>query len=716
MKRSLLWSAAGVIAANLYSPAMMAYAQDVEAGVTAENTKTLSTVVVTAQKKAERLIDVPMAIKAIGGEELEKLGVTDIQELSFAVPGLTMREDGPGSYTVFLRGLANQSGSGALVGMYMDEMPLTLGGYDQLAPVALDFERVEVLKGPQGTLYGVGAAGGVVRFITNDPNLNKVEGSIGGEVYSVSDGEMGYTGELVLNVPLIENKLAFRLAAAYEDGGGWIDQPEAGIEDGNGTELTNIRAKLLWVPTDDFSAKVTVQTHRASTELGMGYEEADRTVDVGPDRSKVMIPKEFDFDIYNLEMSYDFGFAELTSSTTQVEHDHQYPFSYIPREGNYSYGFVEGNDDRFVEASRFSQEIRLSDTEGMVEWTVGAFYSDLERSLIADYEYLYAVNGDLNEGGGVLYDDLYYGSAATAESVSIFADVELNLTDKFAVGVGARYFEEDQTSLIEYAPGTGVAESATFDSFDPRVYMTYKYADEKTLYASIGKGFRSGGFNAAPFDPYDPEEVYTYEIGTKGAAADGKIQFDIATFFTQYQDMIRRRLVLVDGQLLGESSNIGEVEIFGVEGGIAVKPIEPLTISLNAAYLNSEIVATDATDQVNNVGDATDYTPELSATIGINYDFNLAPDIPGFARIDYNYRDEVTYIDRSSFFESVLPQASDSLSLLNARVGVTLNAFDLEIFATNLTDENVSIDPYQGWANANRTQPRVIGLKAKYNF
>ncbi|WP_300379101.1 TonB-dependent receptor [Henriciella sp.] len=673
-----------------------------------------SAIMVTAQKREQRLIDVPMAIESISGDNLSKLGVDNIQDLSFNVPGLTMREDGPGSYTIFIRGLANQSGSGALVGMYLDEAPLSLSGYNQLSPVPLDLERVEVLKGPQGTLYGQGAAGGVIRFITADPVLDRVEGKVKGEVYTVSEGETGQKGELVFNTPLIEDKLAVRFALGLENGGGWIDQPEAGIEDGNGTELVNARGKILWEPTSNFSAKAMVQIHRAETELGMGYEEPDRTVDVGPDRSKVMIPKKFDFDIYNLELNYDFGFAELTSSTTQIEHDHQYPFTYIPREGNYSFGIVEGNNDRFIDAEQFSQELRLSDAGDRFAWTLGAFYSTGERSFTEDYEYAYAANGDLYQGGGILIDDLYYFSGSTSDSYSLFADGSYDVTDRLTLGAGLRYFHDEQTSLIEDAPGTGTEQSATFESVDPRVYLTYKYAQAATIYASAGSGFRSGGFNREPVEPYDPENILTYELGTKGNTSN--FQYDVAVFFTEYKDMVRRRLTEVNGALLGESSNIGKVEVKGVEAGLAYQPVSGLTLSANAAYLDSEIVETADTDQVNNVGDPTDYTPELSYTLGINYDFDWAPNYPGFARVGFNHRDEVTYIDRSSFLPSALPQSSDALNLLNARAGVQVGNVDLEVYATNITDENKSIDPYQGWANANRTQPRVIGVSAAYSF
>jgi iron complex outermembrane receptor protein len=676
----------------------------------------LSEVIVTAQKREQRLIDVPMAVSVVGAEELAQRNIESVQDLSFAVPGLTMREDGPGSYTIFLRGLANQSGSGALVSQYLDEVPLSLSGYDQLSPQPLDFARVEVLKGPQGTLYGQGSAGGTIRYITNRPKLDRVEGNVEGMLYGVEHGELGGKATGVINVPLVKDVLALRLAGSYEDGGGWIDQPEAGIKDGNGTKLINFRAKLLWAPTDRLQAEAMIQLHRADTKLGLGFEEPDRTVDIGPDRSKVLIPKKFDFTIYNLEVRYDLGFADLVSATSYIDHDHQYPFTYIPRAGNFSYGYVEGNDDRFLNADQFSQEVRLSSSGKPLEWTVGAFYRDSERTLVADYEYAYAPAGDLYAGGGTLYDNLYYRDHSTSKSYSLFADAAYHVNDRLTAGAGVRYFHDKQTSVIEYAPNTGPLQRASFHSVDPRVYVSYRYAEQANLYASFGKGFRSGGFNSAPFEPYNPEKIYTYELGTKASVAGGALQFELVGFYTQYKDMVRRRLTQVNGAYLSESSNIGEVEVKGVEFGAAWRPVRALTVTANGSYLRSKITQTDPGDVVNLPGDRTDYTPRWSYTLGAKYDFDWAGGVPGFARVDFEHRDKVTYIDRSSFFASVLPQTSDSLDLLNASIGAKFEAVNVEVFATNLTDENHSIDPYRGWANANRTRPRTVGVKVGYAF
>jgi outer membrane receptor protein involved in Fe transport len=684
--------------------------------VTHAQERQLEEIIVTAQKREERLVDVPMSIAVMSGEEIAQRGIQSVQDLSLSTPGLTMREDGPGSYTIFLRGLANQSGSGALVGLYLDEAPLSLDGYNQLSPVALDLDRIEVLKGPQGTLYGQGSAGGTIRYITSPTRLDAAEGRVDATITSVAHGDTGQQFSGVVNVPIVEGKLATRIAASYEEGAGWIDQPEAGIGNGNGTELTNVRAKLRWAPTEDFDAEAMVQVHQADTKLGLGYEDPDRTTAIGPDPAKVLLPKEFNFTVSSLLLNYDLGFADLVSATTYIDHDHQYPFTYIPREGNFSFGYVEGNDDRYVFAHQFSQELRLAHSGERFDWTLGAFYRDGATRSTVNYEYLYAENGDIATGGGTLYSDLFYHSEGSSESYSLFADGAYRFAERWTVGGGVRYFHDDQTGLIEYAPGTGEEQSETFDSVDPRAYVAFKFNDASNVYLSYARGFRSGGFNSAPFEPYDPEEISTYEIGTKGATGDGRLQFELAVYRTDYDDMVRRRLVLVDGGYLSESSNIGKVEVEGVEAGLAFRPVDPLTFTLTGAYIDSTITETDPADVVNLPGDRTDYTPRVSYGVGANYAFDWASRWPGYVRVEFNHRDEVTYIDRSSFLAEVLPQRSDELDLLDARVGATFGALDVEIFGLNLTDENAYIDPYQGWANANRTRPRMVGLKLGYQF
>nr|WP_241493390.1 TonB-dependent receptor [Kordiimonas lacus] len=699
----------GKLLTSLSAVALLGSGALAQNGAASSDDMLFEEIVVTAQKREQRLIDVPMAIATLSGAELEERGIDTVQDLSFAVPGLTMREDGPGSYQIFMRGIANAHGGGALVSVYQDEVPMVLTGYDVLPTRTLDLARVEVLKGPQGTLYGQGAVAGAVRYITNDPDLEAMSGNMGLELTSVKSGDMGVDATGVVNIPIVKDKFALRIAANVKTGGGWQDQPEAGIKNGNDEELTNLRVKARWKPTDALDMTATFVSYHAEYELGQGFEQPDRTVFVAIDASKTLIPKIWDYELYNLEISYDLGFANLLSSTSYTDQYHQYPFAYFGGPETIYEGILAGNDNRYNPGNQFSQEVRLTSTgDGPLQWTIGGFYTDMERSLTAYFEYDYA--------GFVVADQEYY-SANTSESFSVFGDVSYQLTDALQIGAGIRYFEDDQTETNGFAPNATVQEG-TFDSVDPRFYLSYALSDNTNIYASVAKGFRSGGFNSAGLPEYDPESLWSYELGVKGSAAGGALYYDIAAYYTEYTDMLRRGLVFLGGDLGFQSliSNVGAAEVRGIEASLAWKMTDALTFSASGTVIDAEVTEINADDTANVVGDPIDYVPDFSLTLGASYDFSWSDSMPGFFRVDYSYRDRMPYVDLTSFPAENTPQLSDKIGLLDARLGLTRGNVTVELFAQNLTNVNKYIDPYHGWNNANRTRPRTVGVKVGFDF
>jgi len=665
----------------------------------------LEEIFVTANKREQRLVDVPMAIATMQGAELEQKGIDNIQDLSFAVPGLTMREDGPGSYQVFLRGLANTYGGGALTSIYQDEIPMVFTGYEILPTRTLDIARVEVLKGPQGTLYGQGAVGGAVRYITNRPNLEEFEGKLEGELYTVDSGSVGFGATGIFNVPIVEDKLALRVAAEIRGGGGWQDQPGAGIEDGNDEQLTNINAKLLWKPTDKLEILANVLYYNAEYELGLGYENPDRTVYVSDDSTTALIPKIWDYQTYSLELTYDLGFAEFLSSTVYSEMDLQYPFTYNGGAETVYDGGLGGYSHRYNPGDQFSQEIRLTSMgDGPFQWTIGGFYRDTEVSL------------DIPVGITHWYGSVFpftYQSANTAESISLFGDASYKLSERLTAGVGIRYFEEDQTEQLGADPET----LDKFDSVDPRFYLSFAASEDVSIYASLSKGFRSGGFNGFGLPSFGPEKVWSYELGTKGYVLDGALYLDLAAFYTKYDRMQVRSLILVDGGvgLTSLISNIGEGEVKGLEASFNWKLTESFSLSGSGTIMDAEI--TEAGEGgIFLDGDPVDYVADESFILSANYEFNWSDSMPGYARVDYSYRSAMPYTERESFYEEFVPQYSDAINLVNTRIGLQYNAVNFELYATNLFNVNKWIDPYHAWKNANRTKPRTVGVKVGFDF
>lgn len=539
--------------------------------------------------------------------------------------------------------------------------------------------------------------------------MNEFEGSVGAELSSVTEGDIGTDLNMVLNIPLSDTA-AIRAVAATTNGGGWQDQPEADIEDGNDEELTYFRVKALWSPSDHLNIMASGISYKAEYQLGLGYEQPDRTVWVAIDPAHELIPKIWDYTLVNLTVDYDFGGITLTSASSYTDMEHQYPFTYLGGEDTYYEGFLSGYDDRYNNGHQFTQELRINSNGNKdIDWTVGVFYRDMKRDLEAFYE---------TEYYGTVYSDLYSYLANTAQSWSFFGDISYLITEKLRLGVGLRYFDEEQTEFDEYAKQTG-----NFDSLDPRFYLHYELNDSANVYANIAKGFRSGGFNG--FDlatgeelpNYGPESLWSYELGLKGNI-NKALMYDVAVYHTSYDDMLRRGLLFVSAEVGLQSlvSNIGEVEVNGLEGSLSWRATRSLTFDISASFIDSEVVSVDADDATNLANDPVDYVPDTSFTLGAYYQFDWAPNMPGFVRVNYSYRDKLSYVDRTSFPDENLPQYSSSIGLLDARVGWSRNNIDIEFFVTNITNENKYIDPYHGWNNANRSKPRTLGISSTFRF
>ena len=666
---------------------------------------TLKEIVVTAQKRPQLLINVPMSISVLSGDSVHEQDIRTAQDLSFAVPGMTTREDGPGSYTIFMRGMSNQYGTGAVVAVYLDNVPITLTGVDQLDFRPMDIKRIEVLKGPQGTLYGEGSMAGTIRYITNDPDLAEFHAKVRATLATIDGGSGKQAATAMVNLPLVDNKLAVRLVGHIAHGGGWQDQPQAGIFNGNYQDLKVFRGEALWRPISALSVKATVLVHRNESKLGLGYENADRTIFVAINPATQLIPKTINYVLSNLDVTYDFSKVQVLSSTSYINLNHHYPFAYIGGPETIYQGDIQGNDARHVAAKQFSQELRLTSREsGPWKWTVGSFYKNLRDNLFAAYDSLYA---------GTLYSNLTYTENDTYNSLSLYGDSSYALTPRLSIGAGIRYFKDDQSAF----DGT-TKQWARFHSTDPRVYASYKLSSDMSVYGSVSKGFRSGGFNVAPLPSYGPESVISYELGTKGLVAGNTVRYEFATYYSDYRDMLRRGLVFLPSFKAIESltSNVGTAHIEGVEGGVTWRATAKLTLNATGSWIRSEIVSVAAAQATNIAGDPVDYVPKFSGTLGAVYRVNWAPRLPGYIRVDYDYRDKVDYVDRTSFPAEYLPQTSDTLNLLNARVGMVWHRADIDLFGTNLTNENKWVDPYHAWKNANRTRPRMVGIQVSYDF
>ena len=669
----------------------------------------LEEVVVTAQKREQNVKEVPFSVGVLGAQELERRGIGNLTDLSITVPGLLVQDSGTATRKVSIRGIGNTFGGSSLVGLYVDEVPVTASPNSQLDLQIYDLERVEVLKGPQGTLYGEGSTGGTIRFITKDPSMDGFAAGTDITLAFTKDGDPSEKVQGMVNLP-VGDSLALRVAGTYANTGGWVDQPALDKTDINHQELYNLRTKALWQPTDSLQVKAMAIVHRAKGGSGtIGVDDDSNYTQAFLDPSTPSKPQD-DYDIYNLTIDYDLSGMSLLSSTSYMELDkHFQNMGYrccFPTVDD-SYYNVFGPDVRFS-GEVFTQELRLSsDGSGPLTWTVGGFFRDAELNPW-NWPNPDSLFGDPNDSDTLVNFTVY--DEQTSESWAVFGEAEYALTEQFTAGLGLRYFEDDRTFQSD---PTGVQEeqSDTFDTVNPKFFISYAATDEINIYANASKGFRSGGFNSAGFPSYDPESVWSYEIGTKGYLLDGRIDMEFAYFYSEYEDY--QIVGVVPGIVANITSNAGNARITGVDFLLAFQATENIELGINGNHMHTEFVEISADSSSHIEGDPIDLVPKYGFTVwgGYSVDFEAGK---AFARLEYNEQGKSHFRNRS--FGDDYRSTSDEINMLNARVGWENDQWNVELFAQNLLDDRGHTDPFVLERFAARATPLTVGIQLGYDF
>jgi len=685
-------------------------------------------IIVTAQKRAESIKDVPLSIAAKSGEELEQNRIMNTLDLSLAVPGLAVAETGPGRQIVVIRGLGSERGSSSLTGIYLDEMPVT-GAQDGFNASyidlrTMDLERVEVLKGPQGTLFGEGAVGGAIRYITKDPELSRVSGKLSGTVYDTEDGDWSQEVVGIVNIPLVEDVLGLRVAGTYENKGGWIDRPSTGAANINDNEVFNIRVKALWRPIDGLDIKGMVVVHRNNGG-------ASNIVNTPPrDRSEFTQALWFDgtswnrngptaiedkYELYNLSISYDFSFANFLSSSSYAKIDSVSPFTQLL---NFPNPTLEIYFRDYIQDAKIkSQELRLtSKGEGPFNWTIGGFYKEasIDREWRSGYDFVYQ---------GLMLTGITAGSvpASTSKSIAGYADASYQLTDRIKVGGGLRYFHDKRESF-DRAAKAATFQKGSFNATTFRVYASYEPADDVHLYVNVGDGARSGGFNAPTSIPlgapptYGPERVMSYEAGAKTYFFDRALSFDVALFYSKYSDMQDDTIITspVDGVTpIAYTANDQRARIQGVEWDVNWRATSQLTLGIAGDVTDSKITSRSSGSPYD-VGDPINFVPKYSVAAHATYRFELGDELPGYFRVEYNRKGKSIQTLRRALADP--PQGvAPAVDLVNATVGFEHADWDFSLFGRNLTDERGIIRAGVTGQTA-QARPRTFGVTVGRRF
>lgn len=613
---------AAIVCALAALPVLPAMAQDAPANTSDEtavnppeeapvrDATELNAVVVTANKREEDIRKVPSTISVIDVGQIENLHATQLSDFEAMVPGLYLGGGKtPGQVTVTLRGISPLS-SGATVGTYIDETPLGSSGLYQAANIfsvdmlPYDIERIEVLSGPQGTLYGAGAMGGLIKYVTVQPDLNTRQFQVGGGLSNVENaGDLGWDARIGANLPLVTDQVGLRLSYARNDTPGYIDNSVNGDEGINGGNQTSARAALLW-KGDAFSLDLVAmrQTIDSDNNAQVALDPVTQKPLYGDLSNSIYVnePYSKDIDFYSATLNWDFGWGQFVSATGYTDTSSRTRQDATLIYGEYAnlvLGLPEAGSAPFdanFDLDKFTQEFRLvSNTNGPFEWMAGFFYTKEDAKQVQDLK--------LNQLDGSPLAPPYdvYGTLATIEfpstykETAFFANGSYGFTDRFKLSAGIRYAENDQTFSQNYTAGIllpigntpGKSSEGVFTwSLSPQFQLN----DDAMLYARIATGYQPGGPNVALAglpSSVNSSTLTNYEIGLKSLFADRRFSLDVTGFYIDWSHI--QVGTVVNG--ISGLVNGGKASSKGVELATSFRVTDRFSLGLNGAYTDAQL-------------------------------------------------------------------------------------------------------------------------------
>ena len=738
-----------------------AFAQDTAPAPAADTTYGSQEIVVTAQKRDQILIDIPQSISVVSGNTLERQQASSFQDYLKLVPGLQLNQSTPGAGRLVLRGL-NTGGVASTVGVYVDETPF--GSSTALANGAVlagdfdtfDVARVEVLRGPQGTLYGASTLGGLLKYVTAAPALGKLEGRVRGSIEDTRGGDMSYHGNAVINVPLGDT-IALRATGFYNKNGGWIDSIGTTATDAfnftltsdtaaniNDSETYGGRASLLFKPSDKFDVRLTAFLQNIRANAPTSVESDPNTLKTLYGRqSQSQYSPEFtniDYRVYSGVVNADLGFATLTSASSYatqrqtLRDDATFNLSGIVRAllGAPANEFVL---NQHTNNKKFTQELRLASAPNDVfEWLIGGYYNHEEALLLQDYAaYTPGTTTTIAFPFVLGHVDL----TSKYEEYAGFANATLHLGPRFDVDFGGRYSHNDQTAsqaaagvLAGNVPVNTNLRSSD-NVFTYSVAPKVKLGERASLYARVAKGYRPGGPNViAPSAPagtptsFDPDTVVSYEAGIKAETGDRTFGIDLALFHIDWNHI--QLLTVVNG--FGVNINGANARSNGLEFTATFRPAKGFTTSVNGAYTDAKLSGDAPALVGGKKGDQLPYTPKYSISANADYDWALGGTATANIGGSLRFLSEQTAGFDATFraahgYQRQIP----SYTTVDLHAGVDFGKFGVQAYVRNLTDaegktsaggataNGLPINP-GGAITTGVIRPRTIGLSLSAGF
>jgi outer membrane receptor protein involved in Fe transport len=693
----------------------------------AASSTALDEVVVTASKRGTAYIqEVPYNISAVGQEQLEKAGAATLDDVVRLVPGVATI-GGQGNKTVIIRGLAASAGA-PQVGIYLDETPLTgIGGTNvRQSDLGLyDIERIEVLRGPQGTLYGAGSQGGTIRYITNKPNTSDFSGSLGARLGTrARDGGERLEGHAVLNVPVVEDLFAVRAVGYRRTVDGYLDLPSLGI-DGSDKEKTygGRFEAMLDLPTNTNVLGTFVYQRATLDDSSLSL----RNDDSRPGRARE--PYLDELRLYNLTVEQELGFGTVTGTISAYDRKTYFVFDQSQ--------FVTprfGSINQTTKTNALTGELRFaSDFEGPVQFVTGLFYENRDSDALSLGAFVNSPDGLIDTPPEPFFaqpgDQHVLNRAA-------FLNATWDVTDRLSVEAGIRFYKmqrRNETSLIFDVFGRPLgpqpSQSSVSDGNVKKIQVSYDFTDDILGYAIFSEGFREGGPNAPgllgnyPLS-YDPDFVKNYELGWKATVLDRQLLINGALYYMKWDDIQVAQRDPTGAFVY--TSNAGKADLKGIEIEGRVRPNAMPGFTVNFAARRSDqklsednplIVGPPANPLAGREGERIPNTSKWSGNLGVEQTFTVFG-LDAFARADASYTGKAY-----TTFSPLDPtrRAFGDYALVDARTGVQTDTWEASIYVRNLFNKrgltNWNVQSRPGLPDLVRTtEPRELGVQLGYRF
>lgn len=665
-----------------------AFAQD---QASASNETGGNVIIVTATKRDSTIQDVPFSINAQTEEAIIRSGAVTLEDLSRNVAGLSIQNLGPGQSQVSVRGVSagqvvrDQPGVKEQVGVYLDESVISLSLFTPDLDL-FDLDRVETLRGPQGTLFGSGSVGGTIRYITKQPTIGVTEGAVEANMNLVDGDDLGYHLKAAVNVPLGDNAAA-RAVGYYTQYGGFINAVgPAGGEDVNGGERYGGRLAVKIEAGDSVTLtprvifqKIKADGFNRQEIFNLYYNEFQTTPQTFNEREQYLLLREAFEDetfIADLVAEVALGGVTLTSVTSYTDRE-----ILVSRDASALTGSVSvdlGYPDAGVllpsnlrdttDLEGFSQEIRLSsDNASPLQWVIGGFYSDTDRfyrqrlptpgyDAVTDATLGAGTSASVANGFPVdspFNSDLPYN----IEQLAVFGEATYAVSDQFDITLGARYYDFEETRTITtgglFANGdTGQVDETSSDGVSPRILLSYDVSDNVTLNAQASKGFRLGGVNDplntplcnaqdlalfGGFQSYDDETLWNYEIGAK--AQGNGFYANVAGFYNDIKDL---QVTLDAGSCSSRIVfNVPEAHTMGFEAEVGVSPAPGLDFVFSGSVIEAEFDTTlpDPLTTATGIreGNRLPSVPNFQLSVSGSYEWNVSDVLTGFVSASYSH-------------------------------------------------------------------------------